>query len=92
MLWGVSCSFYTTQVIVAQMSKSRVRYKTALLRIVFPIAAATAYLNLRSDSSLDGSVVWSWAFVLLGQYFYYAIGVCHDLASALNIHILSIKK
>lgn len=71
------------------MSKSRVHYKTALVRIVAPIAFVNVYLNAGTNRANDGIVVAAWAVILLGQYFYFAVGTCLDLASALNINVLS---
>jgi hypothetical protein len=71
------------------MSKSRIHYKTALVRIVAPIAFVTVYLSADVDRVNDSLVVLIWAAILLGQYFYFAAGTCLDLASALNINVLS---
>lgn len=90
--WGSSCSFYTTVVIVSQMSKSPIPWGRALLTIAAPAVLASAHLNgaFRIGGLSDAAVARAWAVGLGVQYLYYVVGVCSDLASHLNIRVFSI--
>ncbi len=94
MAWGVSCSFYTTQIIVAQMSKSPIDWIHALIFIAAPMFLTAAYLNRTfsvGDFDVEDPVAVScWLIVLVSQYLYYVAGVCSDLSSHLGIKVFSI--
>lgn len=94
MLWGTSCTFYTTLVIVAQMSKSPIDYFGPATTITGPMFLAAAYLNRQYDFGTSGvtdfHVVVTWGIVLVGQYAYFVCGVCLDLSSHLGIKVFTI--
>jgi len=92
--WGVSCSFYTTQVIVAQMSKSPIDWANASCLIAAPMVVVTSYLGrvwtLGEAGVADEVVVYCWVGLLALQYLYYVGGVCQDLADHLGIQVFTI--
>ena len=94
MLWGTSCTFYTTQVIVSQMSKSQIDYFGPLTTVVGPMFLAAAFFNGDYDFGkagvTEGHVLVLWAVVLLAQYAYFVSGVCLDLSSHLGIKVFTI--
>ncbi|GMH86381.1 hypothetical protein TrST_g5551 [Triparma strigata] len=94
MLWGTSCTFYTTQIIVSQMSKSQIDYFGPLTTVVGPMFLAAAFFNGVYDFGkarvTEGHVLGLWAVVLLAQYAYFVSGVCLDLSSHLGIKVFTI--
>ena len=93
LLWGTSCSFYTTIVIVAQMSKSPIDWRSSFVRIALPMFLITTFLSRQwylDYDVRDEAAVGAWALILVPQYLYFALGVCSDLSSYLGISVLTI--
>ena len=96
MVSGIACSFYTTKVIVAQMSKSPIDYVHAYLTIALPVMFATGVccnlLPPLPGNLSDQDVTLLTLAVIVGHYLYYVGGVVSDLAKHLNIYVFSIEK
>jgi ethanolaminephosphotransferase len=108
MTTGVACSFYTTMVIVAQMSKSPIDVARGAFTVALPIAAcailcrddlrasveATEWLQSKVGGWGDAKEVatYATAAIVTGHYLYYVVGVVLDLSNKLNIYVFSIRK
>jgi hypothetical protein len=97
MISGVSCSYFTTKVIVAQMSKSVIDYWSAFFYIALPLIVGCYHNNLspvfpQLGHISDEHVAVAVLIMVVGQYFYYVYGVVQDLAKHLDIFVFKLGK
>lgn len=88
--FGLAAAYYTTMVIVSQMSKSPIQWGSATVVIVAPMFMCVEVVSKEYNLADQRLALRMYLVWLAINYLHFFVGVCLDLSRALSVPIFTI--